>query len=136
MTSRKKPGMAFWATVVVAVALLYVLSFGPACWLTAQPWHNVINNDGWDMPPRWMQIYRPFGIILNQGASPLRTAVNWWATFGVKRTSCAVVPVGSGRYDRAAASPPNAEFKFRSPNLLTRNTAAQTSRRDQSHPPP
>ena len=34
MTSdRKKPGVAFWATVVVVVALLaYPLSFGPACW--------------------------------------------------------------------------------------------------------
>ena len=30
---RKKPGVAFWATVVAVVALLaYPLSFGPACW--------------------------------------------------------------------------------------------------------
>jgi hypothetical protein len=33
MTSHKKPGVAFWATVVVVVVLLYVASFGPACWL-------------------------------------------------------------------------------------------------------
>src|SRR5262245_1641677 len=35
MTSdRKKPGIAFWATVLVVVALVgYPLSFGPACWL-------------------------------------------------------------------------------------------------------
>jgi hypothetical protein len=33
MVDRKKPGVAFWAAVVVAVALLYPLSFGPACWL-------------------------------------------------------------------------------------------------------
>jgi hypothetical protein len=33
MTSRKKPGVAFWATVVlVAVLVGYPLSFGPACW--------------------------------------------------------------------------------------------------------
>jgi len=30
---RKKPGLAFWATVVVVVALLYPISFGPACWI-------------------------------------------------------------------------------------------------------
>jgi hypothetical protein len=31
---RNKPGVAFWATVVVVgLPLLYVLSFGPACWL-------------------------------------------------------------------------------------------------------
>jgi len=32
--SRKKPGVAFWATVAVMMAVvLYPLSFGPACWL-------------------------------------------------------------------------------------------------------
>ena len=31
MTDRKKPGVAFWATVVVVVVLVaYPLSFGPA----------------------------------------------------------------------------------------------------------
>jgi hypothetical protein len=35
MTSdRKKPGVAFWTSVVVAVVLLaYPISFGPACWM-------------------------------------------------------------------------------------------------------
>jgi hypothetical protein len=33
-TDRKKPGVAFWATVVVVVLLVaYPLSFGPACWI-------------------------------------------------------------------------------------------------------
>ena len=111
--SSKPPSAAFWATVVVVVALiLYPLSFGPACWLTAQPWQNAFQNDGFDMPPRWMQINRPFGIILNKGNSPVKTAVKWWATLGVKRTSTAVVPYGSGKRDRAIAAPPNAEIKF------------------------
>ena len=33
MTDRKKPGVTFWATVVVVGLVLYVLSFVPACWL-------------------------------------------------------------------------------------------------------
>jgi hypothetical protein len=34
---RKKPGVAFWASVaVVCLPLLYVLSFGPACWITSR----------------------------------------------------------------------------------------------------
>lgn len=33
MTDRKKPDVAIWATVVVAVLALYVLSFWPATWL-------------------------------------------------------------------------------------------------------
>jgi hypothetical protein len=32
-TSRTKPSVAFWATVVVAVVLAYPLSFGPVLWL-------------------------------------------------------------------------------------------------------
>jgi hypothetical protein len=34
MTDRKKPGVPFWATVIVVVLLLYVASFGPACWIS------------------------------------------------------------------------------------------------------
>jgi hypothetical protein len=34
MTDRKKPGVAFWATVALVVVLVaYPLSFGPACWI-------------------------------------------------------------------------------------------------------
>jgi hypothetical protein len=36
MTSfRKKPGVAFWATVMVVVVLLYLAALGPACWITS-----------------------------------------------------------------------------------------------------
>ena len=33
MTSRKKPGVAFWATVGLAVVLLYMASFAPVATL-------------------------------------------------------------------------------------------------------
>ncbi len=36
MTSGKKPGIAFWATVVLVLVLAYPLSFGPACWITSR----------------------------------------------------------------------------------------------------
>ena len=37
MTSRKKPGVAFWATVaLVAVLMGYPLSFGPWCWIASR----------------------------------------------------------------------------------------------------
>lgn len=39
MTSGKKPGLAFWATmVVVGLPVLYVLSMGPACWISSRKW--------------------------------------------------------------------------------------------------
>ena len=110
MTERKKRAVWPWAVaLLIGLPVLYMASFGPACWLTAQPAEDGARNDGWDMPPRWMQIYRPFGIILNRGDSPIKTAVSWWATIGVKRTSCAVVPFGFARHDRAPAFPSNYE---------------------------
>jgi hypothetical protein len=33
---RKKPGVAFWTTVVLAVPILYVASFGPVCWAVSR----------------------------------------------------------------------------------------------------
>lgn len=33
---RKKPGMAFWATVAAVVLLAYPISFGPACWIASR----------------------------------------------------------------------------------------------------
>jgi hypothetical protein len=47
-TDHKKPGLAFWATVVVVVVLVaYPLSFGPVCW--------------WFSPQAAPQIYWPIG---------------------------------------------------------------------------
>src|SRR5260370_147767 len=38
-TDRKKPGVAFWATVALAVVLVgYPLSQGPAGWLITREW--------------------------------------------------------------------------------------------------
>jgi hypothetical protein len=39
MSNRKKPGVAFWGTVVVVVALVaYPLSVGPAEWMRTHGW--------------------------------------------------------------------------------------------------
>jgi len=35
-TDRKKPGVAFWATVVAVVVVLYVTSTGPAFWIASR----------------------------------------------------------------------------------------------------
>src|SRR5262245_22978664 len=50
--SHKKPGVAFWATVVVVVVLVaYPLSFGLACWWFSPPWSDgpwlIRTSDAW-----------------------------------------------------------------------------------------
>ena len=76
MTDRKKPGVAFWATVVLVVVLVgYPLSFGPACWITSRRGTT---------PEVIYKIYRP--VIYNWGRAPrsgsLWKAVHWYAQLG------------------------------------------------------
>jgi hypothetical protein len=73
MTSRKKPGVAFWATAVLVVVLLYPISFGPACWLTARGYvrESTVNSFYW--PVLWSAAQ----------ATPLENAVVWWGSLWV-----------------------------------------------------
>jgi hypothetical protein len=72
MTSRKKPGLAFWATVVVAVVLLlYPLSFGPACWLFA---NDSLSYHQFDYA------YRPLVDLAVNGPSIVHGPLRLWVT--------------------------------------------------------
>jgi hypothetical protein len=80
MTDRKKPGVAFWATVLLVALLdVYTLSFGPACW-----WFTTATmpDDGWfpSKGPYAPRIYWPFGWLSAHGPQPVRDAINWYAT--------------------------------------------------------
>jgi hypothetical protein len=72
MTSRKKPGVAFWATVIVVVVLAYPLSFGPAMWLGSR-----------DLLPTWLgeigdYFYAPLERLRVHGPKPIGDALFWW----------------------------------------------------------
>jgi hypothetical protein len=57
MTSRKKPGVAFWATVVLVVVLVgYPLSFGPWCWAISRSGelHGPASESFFYQPILWM----------------------------------------------------------------------------------
>jgi|GEM_PF-6597946 len=74
MTSRKKPGVAFWATVVVVVALLYVASFGPACWITSHL------DRGSNLIP---VVYRPIAWAMSAERNTVVNRVSkWYAKVG------------------------------------------------------
>lgn len=81
--SRKKPGWAFWAIVVVVVALVgYPVSFGPTCWI------NHATGCGASAIP---YIYRPIVLLAERQIDRLgidRTTSNkiivWYARIGMK----------------------------------------------------
>lgn len=67
MTDRKKPGVAFWATVGLVVMLVgYPLSFGPAC--------RFLLPNG-----RCTEFYRPCILAAMDGPRPVRNALWRWA---------------------------------------------------------
>jgi hypothetical protein len=76
MTDRKKPGVAFWATVAMVVVLVgYPLSWGPAWWLSHQSWC-----------PNWtycayLDVYRPLRQLRVKGPYPIHEFVSWYADF-------------------------------------------------------
>ena len=71
---RTKPGVAFWATVVVVAVLAYPLSFGPACWITSRL------DRGSDLVPT---IYRPFTWGMSeQSGTTINSVIMWYAKVG------------------------------------------------------
>ena len=99
MADRKKPGWVFWTTViVVGVPVLYVLSFGPACWWFAKP----IEVGSWAfsgslaVDQRKMReaskAYWPLGWLVANGPTPVHRVLGWYALLG---TDVVVLPTDS-----------------------------------------
>jgi hypothetical protein len=73
---RKKPGVAFWTTVVVVVVLAYLPSFGPACWIGSR----VDVGDGGRTV--LMYLYYPLFRVAADGPPWLKTPLFWWKELG------------------------------------------------------
>jgi hypothetical protein len=93
MTDRKKPGVAFWVTVVALVG--YPLSFGPACWWLSNSAilvdkspiggsleYPVDNDSDLDLGARAPRMYWPVGWLAWHGPRPISRAICWYATAG------------------------------------------------------
>ena len=72
MTSRKKPGVAFWATVVLSLPVLYVLSIGPAVLIVTRDWCP-----GWAFHA-YLRIYSPVLSVYKHGPQPIHDVLDWY----------------------------------------------------------
>jgi hypothetical protein len=72
MTDHKKPGVGFWATVVLAILVLYVLSIGPACWISSRT-----NAGG----PAVSVVYRPLTWGMSR-SERIADACSWYSELG------------------------------------------------------
>jgi hypothetical protein len=80
---RKKPGVAFWATVVVVcLPILYVASFGPWCWFVVQ---KAETQDKSTKP----SLYRPLIYAWWYGSGDIRSPIAWYANLASRTQLCA-----------------------------------------------
>jgi hypothetical protein len=75
------------AAVVLSLPLLYVVSFGPACWLTSQ-----VVVGGEVVPHRAMRVYSPLVAVARRTDSKPGACLRWWMTAGLKSGHSAVAP--------------------------------------------
>jgi hypothetical protein len=91
---RKKPGVAFWATVVVAAVLVaYPLSFGPACWITART--------DTDRSALFTTIYGPLGGLIYKRVPVAADFLTFLASIGLPRGGGIVVPGSRDEFGEA-----------------------------------
>jgi len=97
-TAGRMPGMseerkrAVWpwiAAQIIGLPVLYVASFGPACWVMSQ-----VDVGGWVEPHSAMRIYSPLGkIAYNEHTeSQCGQWLRWWMTVGLRDGHSVIVP--------------------------------------------
>ncbi|MGE5194176.1 MAG: hypothetical protein ACM3U2_16895 [Deltaproteobacteria bacterium] len=80
MTDRKKPGVAFWITVVVVAGSIYVAGFGPACWTSSRVPQS---STSWEMTDFFYSPILRAWWHGDQGA--IGNVISWYANLAAKR---------------------------------------------------
>src|SRR5690348_14460760 len=81
---RKKRNGPWIAGLLVALPVLYIASFGPACWWVSRPSPNLYPDAfGRSHPlPFAPRIYFPIGWIFAHGPKCLAAPIEWYGTLG------------------------------------------------------
>jgi hypothetical protein len=95
MDNRQKHGWLFWFAVgVIALPVLYIASFGPACWLTGRTSH---------LGPWVAVVYGPLGRVAAYSEHPVNRPLRWYAglfaekSYGTMYSDWIEIPVGEER---------------------------------------
>lgn len=83
----------FWVVAALLMPLLYVGSFGPACWITAR----LSSGARIPPPPKWMLIYSPLGVICTANSRP-SAMLRRWASVGAPDDAHVAVPTSTDSY--------------------------------------
>ena len=85
MTSTRKPSPTAWiVATLIGVPLLYVASFGPACW-----WFSVPPSGPRDWGYSAIEyhkvstVYWPIGWVAKHGPYPVQRCIAWYATLWI-----------------------------------------------------
>ena len=73
---KAKPGGWFWWTTLFAIPLLYVASFGPACWIVSR---TVVGHAAFRLA------YRPLDSIAWHGPYQVRQALQWYGDLAIPK---------------------------------------------------
>jgi hypothetical protein len=76
------------AIALACLPIVYVLSFGPACWVVAKP--RVPGQS--DVPHFGMRFYFPVGALIHHTRSENRKSLVWWITLGARHGGRVIVP--------------------------------------------
>lgn len=80
----------FWVVVAVLAPVLYVGSFGPACWLEAQP----LRDGGVDYGYHPSVVYFPLGALAFRNDLFMARWMRQWLMAGVPKDYAVLVPIG------------------------------------------
>ena len=90
MRDERKPLWPWIAVLLIGLPVLYVASFGPVCWLTADP--RPISPLRSSTAPRGMIVYYPLGRVAMRGPAVVMYRLRWWMYLGAKNGFTVSVP--------------------------------------------
>ena len=96
MSERKKPVWPWIVTCVVMLPVSYVLSFGPACWISAYP-NRGFPGGPLTKTPHAMIVYWPLGWAAESKPAIAGPVLRWWACLGMESGHMLWVPAAQNK---------------------------------------